>query len=109
VKRVIATLRLARTEEGGRRTPIAGSTYACPVFFDGVPQLASHAYDCRILLPEGVPTIAPGDTIAEIPLLFLSPDQVFPHLRLGVTFTLWEGKTIGRGVVVRIEEESGGA
>jgi hypothetical protein len=109
VKRVIATIRLARTQEGGRRTPIGGPTYACPVFFEGVPQLAANGYACRILLPEGVTTIAPGDTIAEIPLLFLSPDEVIPHIRPGVSFTLWEGKTIGRGVVVRIEEESGGA
>jgi hypothetical protein len=39
-------------------------------------------------------SILPGGTVDEIPLLFLAADKVLPHMRPGVRFSLWEGKTI---------------
>jgi len=95
---------LARTEDGGRLTPISVPTYGCPVFFEGVPELSAHAYDCRMSVSDLGKPIAPGDTIDEIAMFFLSADEVLPHVRPGITFKLWEGKTIGSGTVVRIEE-----
>lgn len=93
-----------RAEEGGRRTPISVPTYGCPVFFEGVPELSAHAYDCRMSISDLGRPISPGDTVEEIALAFLSADQVLPHMMPGVTFTLWEGKTIGSGTVLRIED-----
>jgi len=104
MKRAIARISLARTEEGGRRTPISAATYPCPVFFEGVPELSAHGYDCRIALSDLGRPISPGDTVDEVAMAFLSADEVLPHLRPGVTFTLWEGKTIGRGTVLRVED-----
>ena len=104
MKRVIARISLVRTEDGGRRTPISMLTYGCPVFFEGVPELSAHAYDCRMSVSDLGKPIAPGDTVDEIALVFLSADEVLPHMKPGVTFTLWEGKTIGRGAVVRVED-----
>ena len=106
MKRVIATIRLARTEEGGRSQPIPVMTFGCPVFFEGVPALSAHGYDCRMLVTEVGNPISPGATVSEIALLFLSTDEVLPHMKPGVTFTLWEGGTIGSGTVVRVEDES---
>jgi hypothetical protein len=31
------------------------------------------------------------------------PDDVLPHLSPGVEFSLWAGKTIGTGTVLRVE------
>lgn len=104
MKRVIARISLARTEEGGRRTPISVAIYSCPVFFEGVPELCAHGYDCRIAVSEIGRPISPGDTVDEVALAFLSADEVLPFMRHGVTFTLWEGKTIGRGTVLRVED-----
>jgi len=104
MKRVTATISLARTEEGGRRTPISAATYGCPVFFEGVPELSAHGYDCRMSFSGLGRPIAPGDTIHEVALTFLSADEVIPHLKPGVTFTLWEGRPIGRGTVVCIDD-----
>lgn len=96
-------IRLLRAEEGGRLTSISVPDYRCPVFFEGIPELSAHAYDCRMLVQEIGKPIFPGDTVDEIPLLFLSEDEVIPYLRPGVTFKLWEGKTIGTGVVLRVD------
>jgi hypothetical protein len=50
------------------------------------------------------PSRGAGETADELALTFLSADEVLPHMRPGVTFTLWEGKTIGRGTVLRVED-----
>ncbi len=103
MKQVVAKISLLRTEDGGRRTPISVPTYACPVFFQGVPELSAHAYDCRMSVSALGQSISPGDTLDEVVLVFLSANEVFPHMRPGVTFTLWESRTIGSGTVVRVE------
>jgi hypothetical protein len=103
MKRVIARISLLRAEEGGRRTPISVGTYGCPVFFQGVPELSPNGYDCRMSVSELGKPISPGDTVDEIALAFLSQDEVLPYMKPGITFTMWEGKTIGSGTVLRVE------
>lgn len=107
VKQVIVTIEMLSTEQGGRRTPISGPFYHCPVFFQGIPELSSHGYDCRMLVSMLEGPILSGDTIGEVGLLFLSEAEVVPHMRPGVGFTLWEGKTIGSGTVLRVEDHTG--
>lgn len=104
MKRVIATIHLIRTEEGGRKQPLPPKIFGCPVFFENVPELQEHGYDCRFLLAEHAEPISPGRTVDGIALLFLSPDEVLPHMKPGVRFSLWEGKTIGSGTVIRVED-----
>ncbi|WP_134389169.1 hypothetical protein [Leminorella grimontii] len=43
-----------------------------------------------------------GETVHAVPMIFLSPDEVFHHVRVGTTFRLWEGGFIAQGVVVGI-------
>lgn len=38
-------------------------------------------------------------------MLFLSEQEVLPHLRPGIKFSLWEGKVIGSGEVTRVDGE----
>ncbi|MCB2182260.1 MAG: hypothetical protein KQH63_09560 [Desulfobulbaceae bacterium] len=99
----IARIRLKATEEGGKRSPVGlGGDFGCPVFFRDVEALSEHGYDCRLLLQRVGKTIAPGDTAENIPLAFLSPEEVFPHLRIGVRFQLWEAGEIGEGEITEI-------
>jgi hypothetical protein len=104
MKRGIATIHLTRTEEGGRNQPLPLRAFGCPVFFENVPEFQAHGYDCRLLLPEHGEPIPPGGAAVEIAVLFLSADEVLPHMKPGVRFSLWDGKTIGSGTVVRLED-----
>ena len=103
MKKVIAKIGFLSEEEGGRSQPIPVMNYGCPVFFDSIPKLSEHAYDCRLLIPDYGSPIFPGDTIENLKMVFLSPDEVIPHLRKGCRFSLWERKIIARGEVSFIE------
>ena len=107
MKRAIVRIQLLTTEEGGRRFPLLSPHFRCPVFFEDIPELSvpGHAYDCNLFVAELNRQILPGDTVEEIAMAFLAPDLVFPHLKPGARFRLWEGKTIGTGLVLRIEEK----
>jgi hypothetical protein len=106
--RVIATIRLKRTEEGGRATPISMSLYRATLFFENVPELRERGYDCRMAPVDATRSnwVSPGESVDEIILRFLSSDEALPHLRPRVRFSLWEGKTIGSGTVVRVDGSS---
>jgi len=101
--KMIARIRFLAQEEGGRTQSLPPSTFGCPIFFEDIPELSAHGYDCRILLSEINRLIAPGDEVEAVRIVFLSPDEVFAHVRKGTTFSLWEGKVIARGEVVDIE------
>lgn len=100
---IFAKIALLSTEEGGRSQPIPVMNFGCPMYVENSPELAKHAYDCRLLVQEYGKSISPGDTVENIRIVFLSPDEVIPQLNVGTCFTLWEGKTIARGEVVSIE------
>jgi hypothetical protein len=104
MKRVIASIQLKRTEDGGRNTPILGPIYHAAAFFNDVPALREFGRDCRMLVAEYGQPIPPGGSVDEIALLFLYPDDVLPHLGPGVKFELWEGRIIGNGTVLRLED-----
>lgn len=103
MKRVIVEISFLGSESGGRSQPIPAMHFGCPVFFEGVPALSAHGYDCRLLVSEYGKLISPGDVVKELSMVFLSPDEVLPHIQQGTRFTLWEGKTIARGVISRLE------
>jgi hypothetical protein len=105
MKIAFATIRLKATKEGGKSKPIGhGGDYSCPAFFKDVKALSEHGYDCRLLLQRLGKSIYPGDTVRNVPMAFLSPDEVFLHLRVGVRFKLWEGGEIGEGEITEIPE-----
>lgn len=100
-----AQIRLKPTSEGGKGVAIGnGGDFACPVYFEDVAELSAHAYDCRLLLHASGATIAPGGFERDIEIAFLSPDEVFPHLKVGVRFRLWEGRDIGEGEITSVAE-----
>jgi hypothetical protein len=104
MKRAIARVGFLSNAEGGRTQPIPLMDFGCPVFFENVTSLSKHGYDCRLLVPRHGRVICPGETVENLSMVFLYPKDVFPHLCAGVRFTLWEGKTIARGEILRIEE-----
>ncbi|HYO56160.1 hypothetical protein [Archangium sp.] len=106
--RLIASIHLKTTEDGGRATPISPALYRATVFFENVPELQEHGYDCRLARAgaDDSNLIPPGESVDEVALMFLSADEVLPYMRTGVRFSLWEGKTIGSGIVVRVEHAS---
>ena len=95
---LVADIELLLSSEGGRHAPISGPFYGCPLGFGG------EYFDCRLDLTE-VGAIAPGGH-ARVPVKFLSRDLIVPRLCVGAEFTLWEGKTIGRGTVVQLDHET---
>ncbi|MGD0586406.1 MAG: hypothetical protein ABSA86_11650 [Oryzomonas sp.] len=86
-------VRFKTTAEGGRQGAIEGNIYGCPLFVNG------EGFDCR-LFHEGR-TLQLGETY-EVAVKFLNPDFVMPMLSPGKSITLWEGKEIATGNVVRL-------
>ena len=83
-----------RTEvEGGRRKPVWGPHFGCPM------EIGNEKFDCR-LYPGGR-TLEAG-TLYEVAVKFLCPDNAKPKLSRVGEFTLWEGRTIADGQLVRI-------
>jgi hypothetical protein len=89
----IIAVRFKTPEENGRRSPIDGDYYGCPFCVDG------EYFDCRLLLAGQ--QLELGETY-EVPVQFLRPDLVLPKLRKEKEFTLWEGKEVATGKVVRV-------
>lgn len=85
-------VRFKTFDEGGRKTPIKGEYYACPVFVDG------EAVECRILVERR--TLELGRWY-ELPVKFMNKDLILPKLNVGKAVILWEGRDIGSGKVLR--------
>ncbi len=90
---VIIEVRFKTTAEGGRKTSVVGQVYGCPLFVDG------SGFDCRLIL-EGRELQLGG--IYEIPVKFMNPDLVLPKLKRGKLITLWEGKEIATGKILKL-------
>lgn len=86
-------VRFKTTLEDGRKTPIIGDFYACPMILNG------KAFDCRLLI-KNIP-IELGQNY-EIPVKFLNKELAITSLYVGMEITLWEGKEVATGQVVQI-------
>ena len=93
---VIVKLRFFTTAEGGRNTAVEGQFYACPLFVDG------QGFDCRLLLDGR--RLELGSTY-EVPVKFLHRELALPKLGVGKDVTLWEGRNVAQGQVVKIIDE----
>jgi hypothetical protein len=91
----IIEIRLKTTHEGGRKNAIsiADRPFGCPLF------VAGEAFDCRFLLENQ--RLELGRTY-EIPIKFLCPETAIQKLSAGAAITLWEGKDIPIGKVIRL-------
>lgn len=90
---VYIEVRFRTTEEGGRKSPVIGEFYACPLIIDG------EAYDCRLLIK--------GEELKlgrsyEVPVKLLNRDLVMSKLFIGKSVILWEGKDVADGKVTKI-------
>lgn len=89
----IIEVRFKKTAEGGRKGAVVGNIYGCPLFVDG------EGFECRLLL--GGQTLQLGETY-EVPVKFMNPEIVLSKLAIGKSITLWEGKDVATGKVVRL-------
>ncbi|GKT01944.1 hypothetical protein AVKW3434_21165 [Acidovorax sp. SUPP3434] len=103
MKRIFARISLFSKINGGRAQAIPVLNFGCPVFFENIPALSNHGYDCRLLMPEYGSSISPGETAEPIPMVFISQDEVLMHAKVGADFFLWEGRKIGVGEILKIE------
>lgn len=86
----IIEVRFKTPSEGGRKTPITGNMYSCPLLIDG------EGFDCRIWL--GNKKIELGK-IYDLEVSFLFRSLAKPHLNIGREISLWEGKEIANGKI----------
>ena len=95
-------VRFKTTEEGGRKTSVkrrldlGPNFYACPLFID------DKAYDCRLLIGDNEIELG---KYYEVPVKFLNIDLALPSLSVGKKITLWEGKEVANGEILRIEKK----
>jgi hypothetical protein len=92
----IIKVRFKTTAENGRQRAVTGEIYGCPLFIDG------EAFDCRLYL-EGR-TFNLGETY-EVGIRFLNPQWALPLLAVGKRISLWEGKEVASGEVLRIDNK----
>ena len=92
----IIKFRLRTESQGGRKRPIRTHQYGCPLFFE------DYGYDCRFLNTENI--ILELGKEYELPIKFLCPELILPRLYVGAKVRLWEGKTIGEGEILKINE-----
>jgi len=91
---VIVQVRLLTTKEGGRKKPIKGMSYSCPMFFNG------KGFDCRVVANAYL-DLQLGKTY-DLSLKFMNPDMIVPRLEIGSCISFWEGKTIAVGTVTKV-------
>jgi len=90
----VADIKLLPTANGGRSGPTPAEWFGCPLGYEG------EFFDVRFDLT-AIGSLTPGG-VAIVPGKFLSPELIKHRLKAGSKFTLWEGKTIGDGVVREI-------
>lgn len=103
MKKAFATINFFDREHGGRQVPVPVTKFRCPLFFKNIKELSFHGYDCRMLIDEYGKEIKPGEIVDNIPIIFLSSDEVFSYLRIGIEFDVWEMGIIGNGIITGIE------
>jgi len=90
---IIVTVRFFLPEEGGRKTPIRGAFYSCPLF------IGEEGFDCRLILNNHWLYLGIS---YNIPLKFLYWENASKKIKLGNEFYLREGKNIAKGSVIEI-------
>ena len=94
----VIRVRFLSTEDGGRESPIVGDKYGCPLMVN------EEGFDCRFVLNKHS-HFELGE-VYEIPVKFLNPELALEALQEGAKITLWEGKVIARGMVIKILDAS---
>ena len=106
MKEIFANIIFYKTEDGGRKSDLPNMRYNCPLFFEDVEALSSNGYDCRLLLNQLNEPINLGDTINDVQVLFLSEQEILPHIKIGTKFKIWESGYIGEGVISKLDRDA---
>ena len=91
---IIIEVRFLTAEEGGRRSPIEGGRYGCPIIANG------RGFDCRFVL-EGTKRFEPGKTY-RIQVKLLDAATALSELKEEAEISLWEGRNIAEGRVFKV-------
>jgi hypothetical protein len=91
-------IRFLTTKEGGRKLPILGNFYGCPVLVD------DKAFDCRFLSLNSNSEFELGLTY-NVAVKFINPELALKVIKEGAAISLWEGKIIALGSVTTIYRE----
>ena len=94
VPEIVVELRLLDTSHGGRMSPIRQGEYRAVFGAQG------QYFSCRLFVPMAR-GMAPGQ-VARFGVQFLVPEVALPFFAVGTRFTLWDHRTIGRGVVLEV-------
>ena len=92
---IVATIELAPLEAGGRASPMPARWFGCVMVVNG------RNHDIRLRLAQ---PLNAGET-REVGIDFLDPETALSHVRVGTTFGLWEGGTIGQGFIEAVQPE----
>ena len=92
---IIAEIMLSPTEEGGRLSSITDGVYR------GVLSVAAGLFSVRWFVPTST-SLVPGGRSGTFGVQFLAPEPALPSFPVGTSFSLWEGRDIGSGVVLQI-------
>lgn len=98
---ICAQISFLSESEGGRAEPISGERrFGCPMKFPG----AEGFFDGFLLL-EKSQRIEPG-SVHFVNIALLSPELLVGRIAEGDEVTLWQGRDIGHGRVVRVLNHS---
>jgi len=89
----IIEVRFMTAEEGGRKTPVGGPFYACPLFVEG------QGFDCRLLLEGRCLELG---NVYEVPVKFMNSELALAKLAKGTGISLWEGRSVATGRILEI-------
>jgi hypothetical protein len=91
---IVAEVTLFPGTEGGREGPIRSGEYR------GVLGVGTEHFSFRAVVPL-VDGFHPGQT-ARLGIQFLVPEGATEHFQVGAGFSVWEGRSIGRGTVLEV-------
>lgn len=90
----VIRVRFLTPEEGGRKSSIEGERYGCPIM------VGEQGFDGRFVLEAGR-CLEPGRTY-DIKVAFLDPESALSVLQEETLISLWEGRTIAEGKILRL-------
>lgn len=96
---IIIEITLLSTEAGGRLSSISSGEYR------GILSLEAQGFSVRWFVPTSSPLV-PGGRSSMFGVQFLVPDAALPFFPVGATFSVWEGRTIGTGVVREVVQHA---
>lgn len=96
---IIAELLLLPTEAKGRLTSICSGEHR------GVLGVGSEHFSVRWFVPVGE-ELTPGGCSETFGIQFLFPEAALPYFKVGSKFTVWEGREIGSGRVLKVTRDA---